>query len=426
MAFHDQSVKTSDDARKTPPAGSAARSNPDDWMLLLWMRRSVLKSAVICGVAFSTTTAFLLPDYYISSARVMPPASDVTIAAGAHIARLSPALLVDVMYSTTVEDEIIDRFHLMEVYGSRLRQDARDELESNTEIVEDRPSALITISVRDHSPQRASEMVKGYITGLNRRLAQVNTSAAHKERIFIEERINETRKRLNESAREFSEFSSKNAAINVTEQSKVLLKGSAHLQGQLIAARSDLAGLEQIYAPSHARMRELRARTVDLEKQLLEMTKGEGRQPYPQKADAFVYPSIQKLPLLAREYFALLRQRTIHESILEVLSEEYEMAKLEETKDLPFVRIIDQPMIPEKKAGPLRVVIVLCGMLLSIVFSTAWILATSFWMKNNLDPLFRRKATVLPFIYRNTNCPTCLLLQHRHVPEGKDSGRRAS
>jgi capsule polysaccharide export protein KpsE/RkpR len=284
------------------------------------------------------------------------------------------------MYSTSVQDEIIDRFHLMELYGTNLREDARHQLEDHTEIVEDLPSGIITISVTDRSPQRASEMARAYITGLNRCLGRVNTSAAHKERVFIEERLRDTRQRLDESARKFSDFSSKNAVINVTEQGKVLLESAAHLQGQLIAARSSLAGLEQIYTPGHARMRSLRARTMDLQQQLQAMTKVEGkRQVDVHKEDNFTYPSIQKLPLLAQKYFDLLRQKMVYESVLGALSQEYERAKLEEAKGLPSVRVIDLPVVPEKRAGPLRIVVVLCGILLSVLFGSAWILAKNYF-----------------------------------------------
>ena len=113
---------------------------------LLWDQRSLLLRWSICGLVFSTILSFLLPTYYSSSARIMPPTQDsamglATLSALGRVGgqglgmmagsllgiRSSGALFMGVMHSRVVEDEIIDRFDLRKTYGVRLHEDDEPE-----------------------------------------------------------------------------------------------------------------------------------------------------------------------------------------------------------------------------------------------------------------------------------------------------------
>ncbi len=378
---------------------------------LLWDRRSHLLRWAIWGLALSTMLAFLLPTYYSSSARIMPPAPDSAMGLAALSAlgriggqglgmmagsflgiRSSGALFMGIMHSRVVEDEMIDHFDLKKLYGVKLHEDARKKLERNTNIVEDRLSGIITVTVTDHDPKRASELATAFVDELNSRLAQVNTSAAHKERVFIEDQLKETKHDLDESSKNFSEFASKNTAIDIKEQGKAMVEGAARLQGELIAAQSELKGLEQIYMPKDVRVRSLRARVEELQNQLQKLNGGaEGDTAG--SGDPSTFPSIRKLPLLGVTYFDLYRQTKIQETVYEILNQEYQLAKIQEAKELPNARVLDPPDVPERKAGPIRTIIILVGLVLSVAFGTVWILGKNLW--NRVDPGDPRKKLTL-------------------------------
>jgi len=372
---------------------------------LLWDQRSVLLRWSIWGLLLSTALAFLLPTYYSSSARIMPPTQDSTMGlatltalgrvggqglgmmAGSLLGiRSSGALFMGIMHSRVVEDEIIDRFGLRKSYGVRLQEDARKKLEHNTNIVEDRQSGIITVTVTDHDPKRASELANAYVDELNERLAQVNTSAAHKERVFIEEQLKDTKQQLDEASKNFSQFASENTAIDIKEQGKALVEGAARLQGELIAAQSELKGLEQIYMPKDVRVRSLRARVTELQSQLQKLSGGTNED---SSGDATSYPSIRKLPLLGVTYFDLYRRTKIQETVYEILNQEYQLAKIQEAKELPNARVLDPPDIPERKSGPSRTLIILVGLIVFVACGVAWILGKTFW--DDVDPGDPRK-----------------------------------
>ncbi len=155
-------------------------------------------------------------------------------------------------------------------------------------------------------------MCQDYVDELNRLVAQLSTSAARRERIFLEGRLQGVNRDLEASEKEFSQFASKNTTIDVKEQGKAMVDAAAVLQGQLIATRSELEGLRQIYTDNNARVRSLRARVDELKVQLGKIAgKGEDASASSDDQQDSSYPSIRKLPLLGVTYADLYRQTQI-------------------------------------------------------------------------------------------------------------------
>src|ERR1700732_11692 len=155
-------------------------------------------------------------------------------------------------------------------------EDARKDLEGHTTISVERKSQIIVISVTDRSPQRAAAMGQAYVEELNRLVAQLSTSSARRERIFLEGRLQAVNQDLEAAEKDFSQFASKNTAIDVKEQGKAMVEAAAMLQGQLIAAQSQYEGLREIYTDTNPRVRTLKARIDELQRQLEKMAgKGE-------------------------------------------------------------------------------------------------------------------------------------------------------
>jgi uncharacterized protein involved in exopolysaccharide biosynthesis len=96
------------------------------------------------------------------------------------------------------------------------------------------------------------------------------------------------------------------------------------------------------------------------------------------KAGQFM-PSIRKLPLLGVTYADLYRRVTMQEAIYETLTKQYELAKVQEAKEIPPVKVLDEPDVPERKSSPHRLTIVLDGVLLSVFAGIAWIIARKLW-----------------------------------------------
>ena len=127
------------------------------------------------------------------------------------------------------------------------------------------------ISVRDHSAKRAADLARAYVTELNSVVVELNTSSAHRERVFLEGRLVEVRRDLESAEENFSEFASKNTAINIEAQGKAMIEAAGTLEGQLIAAQTELESLKQVYTPENVRVRATRARVDELERRLKDL-----------------------------------------------------------------------------------------------------------------------------------------------------------
>jgi capsule polysaccharide export protein KpsE/RkpR len=134
----------------------------------------------------------------------------------------SGALLMDMLEGETVQDGLIRRFDLRKVYWDRYWSDARKDLAKHTDISEDRKSGVITLVVTDRDPHRAQQMAQAYVEQLDQLVAQVSTSAARRQRQFIEQRLKTVKENLDEASRQFSEFASKNGTLDVPSQAKAM------------------------------------------------------------------------------------------------------------------------------------------------------------------------------------------------------------
>ena len=166
---------------------------------------------------------------------------------------------------------MINKFDLRKVYGVRRLADARKRLENDTDVSSERKSGIITIKVSDGKPDRAAAMAREYVAALNDVVINLNTSSAHKERVFLEQRLTQVQKDLETAEKDFSQFASQNTAIDVKEQGRAMIGAAADLEGQLIAAETQLQGLQQIYTPENVRIRSLQARIDEYRRQLQKM-----------------------------------------------------------------------------------------------------------------------------------------------------------
>ena len=374
---------------------------------LLWGMRRFLGRCALAGLFVATLIAFLIPSEYESTARLMPPDPQSgggmalmamlsggqsggssglgTLATDLLGAKTTGAMFIAVMHSRTAEDGIIQRFDLKKVYWTRLEESARKRLERNTEITEERKSGVITLVVTDHDAKRAAAMAGAYIEQLDTLTAKLNTSAAHRERVFLEERLDNIKVDLESAEKDFSRFASKNATFDISAQGKAMLEGAASLTGQLIAAESQLEGLRQIYSDNNIRVRSTQARIAELRNQLQKMGgTSVGNPPSDQGGTDNAYPTLRQLPILGVPYADKFRQLKVDEAVYETLTKQFELAKVQEAKEIPSVKVLDQPDVPERKSFPPRTLIIIAGTACSVLLGAAWLFGTARWRQ--IDP----------------------------------------
>lgn len=389
-------------------AGQAKR------LRLFWDCRRFLFRAIAAGVLASTMIAFLIPKSYTATTQLMPPDSQSTSSMAMMAAmasksggdlgavagdllglRSSGGLFIAVLRSQTSQDRLVQQFDLRRIYGKRLVTDARTKLDENTAISEDKKSGILSISVTDRSPERAAALAGAYVDQLNSLVSELSTSSAHRERVFLEERLKVAQEDLDDASNQLAQFSSKNNTLDIQTEGKAMLDAAGAIAGQMIAAQSELEGLRQIYTDNNPRVRALEARVGELRKQLEKLggtsadaaTAGESA---PAVSDGMPYPTIRSLPLLGAKYADYYRRAKVQETVFELLTEQYELAKIEEAKETPSVKVLDPAQVPERRSFPPRMMIMLLGTTMVFSASAIWVLAVDKWRA--ADPEDPRKA----------------------------------
>ena len=394
------------EAVPVPEAGSVGR------LWKIWQNRQWLGKVAQYALFVSTILVFLIPNQYKSVTRVLPsdslphtggvlsslaglngdssPGSSasslIDFASEALGTRNNGALYVALLESRTVQENLVQRYDLRKVYGVKTLEAARQNLENHAEIKEDRKSYVITIRVADKDKQRARNLAQGYVEEANKLLAHVSTSSAGQQRMFLEQRLVQVKNDLETAEKNFSQFASKNATLDVPEQTRAMVESGAVLEAQVIAAQSELEGLQQIYTSNNVRVRSAQARVAELQKKVQEMGgAANGAAPPSEVNSERIYPAIRQLPVLGVEWADLYRQVKIDTTVFELLTTQYEMAHMEEARETPVLNIVDPANLPEKKSFPPRLLLLLGFTLFAVAMGSLWILAKERWQSISYD-----------------------------------------
>jgi capsule polysaccharide export protein KpsE/RkpR len=400
-------------AHETPVSFAPNVVAAPDWVrnaTTLWERRRLIFRIAAISLLLSLLIAFTLPKRYKSSAQIMPPSNSsgptamLAALAGralggtSGLSSLAGSLLggnnttplfVELLRSGTVAGHLMDRFHLQSTYHKRYRADTAKYLARHTTITDDKKSGVITIIVEDTDPRRARDLAQGYLDELNLLVTHTSTSSAHQERVFIERRLQKVKTDLEQAQQQMSEFSSTHGTVDIKEQGRAMVDAASKLQAQMILEQANLTSLRQIYGDGNVRVRATQARIGVLQSQLTKISGSSAPLPVGETGSdeqhstltgSDLYPPLRQLPRLAVPYANLYREVRVQETVFELLTQQYELARIQEAKDVPVVSVIDSPGIPEKKSFPPRLLLTLLLTLVSTSIAAALLLAWNRWL----------------------------------------------
>ena len=383
----------------------------------LWSCRRRIAGWIVVGMVLSIPLCLRLPKYR-SAAQLMPPESNnasalaalamPTLAKSPGLAGLagmagdlfgiksSGALFAKVLQSQRVTDSVINRFGLRKRWHSSYQETAREKLLERTAIEEDKKSGVMTISFIDRDPQLAQNVVAAYLQELDRAIQDVSTSAARRERMFLEQRLVNEKKALDESQVKFSQFASSNMALDIPEQTKVTVEAASRLEGELIANRAQLEVLQQTYTADNYRVKNVQTHVNELERELTRLNTGKSTRPATDPMNS--YPAVKNLPVLGVQWSDLYRAVKIHETVYELLTQQYEMASIQEAREIPVVKVLDPPSMPERKKPSFWLILAIAALVAALLACVGILLQDKWAMWNAEDP----RRVLLARVYSGT------------------------
>ena len=346
------------------------------------------------SAAVALVVSLLLPVYYKAETRILPPQDKgsnlaaqllgqagglIAMAGGAAGVKSQGELFVEMVKSRTVLDRMVDRFDLLNRYRKRYRQDARKKLLESIMVREDRKSGIILLTVEDRDPKRASDMANAFVEELRSLAGGLAISEAGQRRMFFEEQIRHTKESLARAEEEIKSFQQRTGMFHVDAQARAIIEGIGNLRARIAAKEVEARVLRSFATAQNPDLQrveeEVGALRAELEK--VETSKGHGFDP--------LMPS-GRVPEMGTEYLRKLRQLKYNETLYELLSKQYELAKLDEARDAVVIQVIDRAVPPERKSGPQRALIVLLTTGMALFMSVFIVLLLEQPWKNSGKP----------------------------------------
>jgi len=273
--------------------------------------------------------------------------------------------LVTVLKSRTAAEEVIQALGLIKVLFEEERdepptlQDAVKSLYNITDITDDK-KGLISIAVEYKDPHIAAGIANQYTIALQRFLNENTLSMAKRNRIFIEDQLTKVKEELRHAEDAMKNFQTNKKIVAMDAQTEAAIKALAELKAMITAKEVELGVLRQFATSSNPDVLSIKDELRELKKQLA-MLESNDTNP-----NADVLPSLSEAPELGLQYIRLKRKALTQEKVFELLTQQYEMAKIEEAKEDITFQVIDRAIPPEKRVKPKRKLIVMLAGVVSL------------------------------------------------------------
>lgn len=319
-------------------------------------------SGLVCA-GLGAAIAFLLPPIYTARTVILPPQQQNSMTASAlgslsALAGLGGSAVknptdqyISFMLSTTVEDRIISQFKLMELYNEKYLSETRKKLEENVNITAGKKDGLITVEVDDKDPQRASAMANAFVDGLRFMTNRLAVTEAQQRRLFFEGKLKEAQQNLAQAQLSLQGTGYNPDALK-TEPSATA-ESYARLRAEVTVSESKLQSLLHTMAPGAPEVIQARAALGTLQAEMLRMEKSNS----PKSGEE-------------ADYISQLREFKYQETLFELFSKQYEIARVDESREGAFVQVVDEAAAPDRKSKPKRGLIISGAMLAGILLSS--------------------------------------------------------
>jgi len=361
------------------------------WRLLVFA--PLLVGVAVLGLAFTMKLTFTARTTLLPPAQTQNPAAAALsniagaaagLAGGALALRTIADQYVALMQSERVQDRIIDAFGLMEVYETEYRSLARLALSQTVRISVGRKDGIITIEVDDRSPERAAAIANLHVEELRKLSAMIAVNEAQARRALFESQMKETLQRLT-AAQQALQASNFNSRVLRTEP-RIAAESYAKLKAELTAAEVRLQATRQTLADTSPEVSQQASALAVLKRQLAEAEASMGAGG-------------------GSEYVSRYREFKYQETLFDLFSRQFELARLDEARQGGFIHVIDEARPPDRKSKPRRAVMAVTATLLTFAALVLFLLARDGWQRASIRPGSAEAVARLKAAWRGKSVP---------------------
>jgi uncharacterized protein involved in exopolysaccharide biosynthesis len=336
-------------------------------IVLRW--RKLIGFASLSIVVLSTAVALLFPRRYTATALIMPPqqgsASGASLLAqmsnlgamgslggGAGIKNPND-LQVSFLKSRFVEDGMAEKFQLQQLYGSRYLSTTRKRWERRTAIDNGLKDGLIRLSVTDTDPRRAAVLANGWVEEYRRLIASLALTEASQRRQFFERELAGARDELTRAEDGLKQTEQRTGVLEIDSQARAMIASAAVLRAQVAAKEVEIRAMREFAAGQNPDLLRAQQELAALEQQLASMDVASDR-----REGDLVAPR-GEVTDAGLDYQRALREVKYREAMYELLTRQYEVARVDEAREGALVQVIDPAVPPDRPAYMYRIWIVI-------------------------------------------------------------------
>jgi len=337
-----------------------ARNSPQ----LIWLRVAVKRKKLVwitaLGILISgLTIALSLPSRYTAVVVIMPPQAGGASSSAAMMAQLSGvgALAssgggmsiknpndqqVALLKSRTVEDAIVERFHLQNVYHRKYMSTARTSWERHTHVDNGLKDGLIHLSVTDRDAAGAAQMANGWVEEYRRFSATLAITEASQRRLFYERQLSIAHDDLSRAEEDMKQTEQRTGIIDAEGQDRTMIASAAVLRGQLAAKQVEIRAMREFAADQNPDLQRAQQELTALEGQLAAMDAANDR-----STGDLIAPK-GTVTQASLDYSRALREVKYRETIQDLLTRQYEGARVDEARQGSLVQVVDPAVVPDR------------------------------------------------------------------------------
>ncbi len=366
-----------------------------DYWRVIWKRRKVILYLLLISVISTAVVSLLMTPIYQAKATLMPVESaqgrfsaalgalqNIPFfggAVGGALGKTATDKLVSILNSRTVTEEVIKKLDLVpiifadkwdsqkgqwETKKPPTLQDATRALQNEIVKIADDRKGLISITAEYKNPKVAADIANEYTLALHHFLNVNAISLAKRNRIFLEKQLEITKVDLNKIEDELKTYQTRKKIAAMDAQAEAAIKALAEMKAQIIAREVQLGAMKEFATKANPDVKRMEDELREFRLQLKRLETGSKNPGADESIGAII--TLSDAPGVGLGYARLKRDALIQQKVFELLTQQYELAKIEEAKDDVTFQVIDQAVPPEKRIKPKRALNVILAGVVSI------------------------------------------------------------
>ncbi|MDQ1452320.1 MAG: hypothetical protein QOK38_2186 [Acidobacteriaceae bacterium] len=373
--------------------GSVRKLDLLDVLLIFARRKWLILGWTGAGLVIAIIAILRAPTLYKSQATIMPPQQEQSSAAllsqlgaltafssvGSNLGLKNPAdLYVAILQTNLVADNMVDRYHLMDVYKISDRDGASGMLRKRSRFIAGK-DGLMQIIVEDKDPKRAAVLVNGYADELFQQNNRLAIGSASQRRLFFEQQLAQEKDRLADAEVALKQTQQSTGVLQLSGQAQNIIGQEANIQANITSREVQLGALLSSSTEQNPEVIRLRTELAGLRDQLQQLQKGTNGDMLSQR----------EFPAAGLEYIRKERDVQYHQTLYDLLARQLEAARIDEAKASPTVQMVDPPQVPKLRSWPKPLVFIIVGLVVGTMLGCIRVTVIYLYEYADTDPRLR-------------------------------------